>query len=377
MLSVPLATLDVLDPLVFRQSIGGLVFAIALSVLVGGSDTGEQERFDIAKLRQVLVAFLVAAALVGVASFDVFLFEVSFANDRDVLRHGLLSVFAIALGTWLLWAMIADRDQAQQRLLDTVVRNTERAMAEKAKLERTAQLAALGEQSATITHELKQPLNAIQLIATNLLRQVERNPRASLEKLPDKMSKVLLMVERAANLADHIRRSSRTTAGDVEQCSFSDALSNARIMIDPAFLAAGLRLDVDVEDELPLLAISGMRLEQVLLNILDNAKHAVVSSKATTPWVKLEARRISDSMVEVRIEDSGGGIPEKALAHVFDQFFTTKNADEGTGIGLGVCRSIIESAGGAITAHNAEYGASFVMRVPISSESVRPEREIH
>jgi len=231
-------------------------------------------------------------------------------------------------------------------------------------MERTSQLALIGEQSAVLSHELKQPLNAIRLAVGNMTRSLNRVGESAQDKWPEKLARIDAMVDRAIELTEFVRRSSRQTDDDRPLAVFNDSLISSRLMLEADLSANNIELIEEVAEDLPLLTIHPLRLDQLLINIIGNARDAIKSLDPEERWIKVSVASSSNDQVVVTIEDSGGGIPENLLADIFTRFFTTKDVSTGTGLGLSVCRDIAEEVGGSISVSNTENGACFELKVP-------------
>ena len=125
-----------------------------------------------------------------------------------------------------------------------------------------------------------------------------------------------------------------------------------------------IELKLEIDPDLPNVAIVPLRLDQVFINIIGNAKDAIQSSAPEERWIQIRATRIRYRLVRVTIEDSAGGIPSNHLEEIFDKYFTSKGEDLGTGLGLSICREIVEREGGNITAENTAHGARFTLMLP-------------
>ena len=232
-------------------------------------------------------------------------------------------------------------------------------------MERTSQLALIGEQSAVLSHELKQPLNAIRLAVGNMTRSLNRGGESVQDKWPEKLARIDTMVDRAVELTEFVRRSSRQTDDDRPLASFNESMISSRLMLGGDLSASNIELLVEVAEDLPLLMIHPLRLDQLLVNIIGNARDAIRSTDPEKRWIKVSAASSPSDQVLVTIEDSAGGIPEHLLAEIFTKFFTTKDASIGTGLGLSVCRDILDDVGGSISVSNTENGAYFELMIPI------------
>jgi two-component system NtrC family sensor kinase len=125
-----------------------------------------------------------------------------------------------------------------------------------------------------------------------------------------------------------------------------------------------IKIETDYAERIPPVTTDSAQLQQVFLNIIDNAIDAV--GKAGTITVKTSYDSSSDRNIVVEIADNGPGIPKEMVGRIFDPFFTTKSAQEGTGLGLSISYSIMEKLGGKITVASQEgKGTTFTIRVPV------------
>ncbi|GEM_PF-1001011 len=233
-------------------------------------------------------------------------------------------------------------------------------------LERITQLARLGELAASISHELKQPLAAIKLMTENLLRAASIHPTKALEMLPTKLGQVISLVDRATDLADHVRKSSRMSANEVLASDIHIAIDGCRLILDPQLMKRGIELRLSLAENLPTVAVYPLRLDQILLNIIGNATDVIDVVNPENKWISVVVVANNDR-VTLTIEDSAGGISKDVMNRVFDQFFTTKEADKGTGLGLSICKNIVDEVGGDISVCNTENGAMFTIQLPIAN----------
>lgn len=263
---------------------------------------------------------------------------------------------------------------------------TDRKLAQ-AQLVQTSKLALLGEMAASMAHELNQPLNIIRMAADASLILMEEN-KADMESHREEFDRISNQSERMAEIINHMRVFSRQD--DDSRDSF-----NPIMCVDAAasMVREQYRLDgVEVRTVLPKVApqVSGqpIRLEQVVLNLLANARDAVFSRKEMAVDEGRERRRIEGGVIEVSafvanhdeqgnardrrdevvitVTDNGGGISDEDLNQVFEPFFTTKRAGQGTGLGLAIGYSIITGMGGTISVANGAEGAVFEIRLPVA-----------
>ena len=243
--------------------------------------------------------------------------------------------------------------------------NDRAAALEQEKLEHASKLALLGEMTASIVHEINQPLSAVKLVAQGLQRRSSADAERTLEQLPAKLDKIVRQIDRVTEICALIRKSSRVDSESNLSASVKTVIHDSFELIGPQLKAANIEFSAMIEDELPTAAIHPGKLEQVMLNLTTNARDALLGSSQPSLWIKVEA--YYDGSIVIKFEDSAGGIPPQALVKIFDSFFTTKPAGEGTGIGLSLSKNFIETAGGAIEVCNTSNGALFTIRIPANA----------
>lgn len=251
---------------------------------------------------------------------------------------------------------------------------TERKMAQ-AQLVQTSKLALLGEMAASIAHELNQPLNIIRMAADASLILMEEG-RDDPENHRLEFERISSQTERMAAIINHMRVFSRR---DDDSGTLFDPIACVEGAI--SLVRDQYRLDgVEIREVLPprTASVRGqpIRLEQVILNLLANARDAVSAPRAggaieVSAFLADEpgdgrARRDGGEVVIV-VSDDGGGIPADNLHRIFDPFFTTKQVGKGTGLGLAIGYSIVTAMQGTISAANGPRGAVFEIRLPVSA----------
>ena len=229
----------------------------------------------------------------------------------------------------------------------------------------SARLAALGEVSSSLAHEMMQPLTVIALLAETSLAMLEQPRPDELPQLASQQEKIVQMTHRARLVTDHLRRAARSGSGNHKLIPLRAVIDGTLVMCGSALRAANITVETDLPDDLPPILGTSELLEQVFLNLFLNARDAIVEADTADRRIRITARPDHDNVI-VRITDSGPGIPPAFLSRMFEQFFTTKTADRGTGLGLSICAGIIAGAGGTIAATNAPAtaplrGAEFVI----------------
>jgi two-component system C4-dicarboxylate transport sensor histidine kinase DctB len=191
------------------------------------------------------------------------------------------------------------------------------------------------------------------------------------------LSTVSVNLERIAQLADRmgritgeLRAFARKSTGEPQAVPLRAALTNALALLEPRILQTGARWVLDVAEPEPVAWCDGNRLEQVLVNLINNALDAMAGSSAMRVEIRCDQL---DGQVHVQVRDLGPGLTDEALAHLFEPFFTTKGSGDGLGLGLGLALSagIVRESGGTLTgANHPDGGAVFHLILPAA---VRPD----
>jgi len=261
------------------------------------------------------------------------------------------------------WRLAKLRQRSREELERLVQERTRDLRTAQDGLVQSAKLAALGQMSAALAHEINQPLTAqrMQLATLRLLLDHGRVEDAykALKPVDD-------MLTRMAALTGHLKTFARKSpSGLRERLDLAAVVDQALQLLDTRLRDE----QVSIVQHLTRPAwVRGdaIRFEQVLINLLRNALDAM----AGQPLKRLEIRLQADEQLwHLSVSDSGSGIAEEHLAQVFDPFFTTKAVGDGLGLGLAVSFAIIHEAGGRLTAQNHEHGAMFCVTLPIDQET--------
>ena len=219
----------------------------------------------------------------------------------------------------------------------------------------SSKLASIGELSAGVAHEINNPLNGVINFA-QLLKDEER-PRSEFEQ--QMIDGIIDEGGRIAQIVRGLLAFARADAHEVSRAHFADSIEASIALFGRQFEKDGIKLEIDLEPNLPLVRADGSRLRQVVVNMISNAHHALKAKpiESIEPKVfKITARRAGRKGEIVRVEfyDNGVGIKSEDLGKVFDPFFTTRREAGGTGLGLSVSFGIIRDFGGTIRVESEE-----------------------
>ena len=256
------------------------------------------------------------------------------------------------------------RDQGVAFVLDL----TERKCAEEAFREVQMQLAhanrvaTMGQLSASITHEVKQPIAAARNNARAALNFLDRNP-PDLGEVREALGCLVGDADRAGEIVDRIRGLIKKAPPRKECLDINAGIREVIELTRSESIKNGISMQANLADGLPLIEGDRVQLQQVILNLIVNAVEAMSSASDGTRELLVSSRKADPGGVLVGVRDSGPGLAPETLEHVFDAFYTTKPG--GLGMGLSICRSIIEAHGGRLWASaNLPRGASFQFALP-------------
>jgi len=236
-------------------------------------------------------------------------------------------------------------------------------------------LASIGEMTAGVAHELNQPLNITKIICQSILKDIERDT-LDLDDVKEDLPAIVKQMDRMAQIIDHMRIFSRKTEGNMEELlDLNEVIENTFIFLDQQLKANNVSVSKFYAADLPKVKGDSIRLEQVLMNLITNARHAMEKSDKETKTLEIKTYVNEDQGGEVVVEfkDNGPGITDEVKGKMFESFFTTKKAGKGTGLGLSVVKKIIEEHKGKISVDSTlGEGATFRVVLP-TADSVKTE----
>jgi signal transduction histidine kinase len=239
-----------------------------------------------------------------------------------------------------------------QKSMNAQLRKTQRQLIQ------SERLAALGQLSASLAHEINNPLGIIKNYLLILSESIDEND-PNWHNL--KMTKE--EVDRIARIVKSLLDFSRPEKNKMTLLDLSSILKQTISLIDKEFLSRNITIKKDLPLDLFPVMGSEDQLKQVFLNLLVNSKDFMPQGGEIEVWA-----RNMDHGVEVEFLDTGSGIPEKNISHIFEPFFTTKQEGKGTGLGLWICYGIMQRHGGTIQATRKKKGTSFLLTFPKGSE---------
>ena len=220
-----------------------------------------------------------------------------------------------------------------------------------------SRMSGMGAVAQTLAHELSQPLTAISIFARGIRQSLAST--SALEEDP-RLSGALEGAERsvrlAADILSRIRRQVSEGAVERQPAQLSGIVRDACALALVDADGQGIRHSLALDPEADKVWVDPVQVQQLLLNLVRNAVDAVMNVPVPQRKIRISTARLDEAQVEVRVADSGGGIAAELGPHLFEPFVTTKG--EGTGIGLAICRTIVEAHGGRIWAEEGPEGGA-------------------
>lgn len=258
------------------------------------------------------------------------------------------------------------------RVLGISIDITDRKQAEieakqrREELSHLTRVALIGEMSASIAHELNQPLAGIASNASAGQRFIDRG-KIDPQEIRDLLADISADARRASDVVRQIRGMIRKEQTPRQRINLNDIVTNVVHMVAPDALLHSCELKTSLDERLPAVEGDPVQMQQILVNLLVNAFDAMRDIPVSRRKVEITTGQNGDGTVRTSVRDFGVGISRETSERMFEQFFTTKT--EGLGMGLAIVRSIVESHGGKIEAENAEEGgARFSFMLPTSRE---------
>ena len=292
--------------------------------------------------------------------------EVLFRTPSLWERHRttILATLGVLLlqSALILWLLVERRGR---RRTQAALRESEaRAVEQRLELAHLGRVAVVGELSATLAHEMTQPLTAILANARAGQRLLQADGAATAE-LRAILEDIAADDRRAWEVIDHVRRLVKKDGAKPQLLSTNEVVSEVLALLRTDLQHRGVLVSTRLCEPAPLVLGDRVQLQQVLLNLVMNSCDAMSDTPPGERMLVVSTTMGGDARIEVR--DRGSGIAPDALARVFEPFVTTKR--DGLGLGLAICRSILAAHGGHISAtNNPERGATFVVSLPLAAD---------
>lgn len=276
----------------------------------------------------------------------------------------------------------AEGDQAGRLLIFLDVTEQRQLEAElhlnELQLVQSAKMASLGEMATGVAHELNQPLNNIGLLASRIMRRIPARTDEDRQFCDQKLGRIQEQVERASRIIDQLRTFGRPSQKALRPVALAEPVRQAVDMLAEQFSRSDIGLDVDLPTELPEVNADPGQLEQILVNLLLNARDAlrgVDTAGDSPPSKRVVIRAYPDSLdgegpaVALTVQDNGPGMSNDVRQRVFQPFFTTKDPGKGTGLGLSISYGLVQGMRGTLTVEShLGQGTAFTLTLPTANE---------
>ena len=286
--------------------------------------------------------------------------EIRFVEHGYLREHWwqILVALAIILGQSLLIAALV----AQRRKSRVAEAESRKRLSEMAHMNRRV---ALGEMSASIAHELNQPLGAIYNNAGAAEILIKADP-PKLGEVVEILGDIKRDDQRASDIIARIRRFLRKSEFELRETDLDEAIDEAMKTVAGEVLDREVTVTTHFEPRLPKVSADRVQLQQVIVNLALNAIEAMQHTPTDRRVLTIRTRRADDKFAEVSVSDSGEGIADELHPRIFEPFVTSKTT--GMGLGLAISRTIVEAHGGGISAENAAGGGTvFRFTLPFAS----------
>lgn len=237
-----------------------------------------------------------------------------------------------------------------------------------AQLIQASKMKSLGEMSTGVAHELNQPLNAIRMGSDFLTMVHEQGIEIPEEQYVQVVTEISTQVDRASDIINTLRSFGRKADLLLEDVNLNEPVGSVVSLLSRQFRIEDVHIVTELDPSLPYVTAQHNKLQQVLLNLVINARDAIVERHEEDAGVRgriLIRTEYDDEGVSVSVEDNGTGIPEHVAEKVFEPFFTTKATGQGMGLGLAISYGIVREFGGELSIQSAVgEGTCFTVRFP-------------
>ncbi|QCG89293.1 sensor histidine kinase [Azospirillum sp. TSH100] len=239
----------------------------------------------------------------------------------------------------------------------------EALMAAQANLSHAGRLSLVGELAASLTHEVSQPLVSIASHAAAATRWLSRQP-PNLEEVATSLQRITTSTQHTVRIVGKMRSFARRGELVTEPLKPQDCIADAVTLVEHEAYRQKTSIAVDVPPQLPAILGDRTQIQQVIVNIAYNAVQAMQGAKSPDRRIAITAGVDDAEAVTFTVADTGPGIPDELLSRIFDPFFSTK--PDGMGLGLSICKTIVEEHGGRLWAASGPQGASLSFSLPVA-----------
>jgi len=287
------------------------------------------------------------------------------SHEVDVLGNPkvfLNSMIGIVENGKLVRTWGIQRDVTERVRLEEARKQAEAALQEsQSALARVARIATMGELTASIAHEINQPLAAVATNASASLHWLNVDP-PNLAEARQAMANAMQEANRASGVIERIRTLLKKASPELRPLDVNEVIRDVLALADKELITGGVAVRTELAADAPCVLGDRIQLQQVMLNLILNAIDAMIMIKDRPRTLLIKSAKDAEGVL-VEVQDSGKGLDPEQAPHIFDSFFTTK--PDGIGMGLSISRSIVEAHGGHLSATSgSSQGAVFQMILP-------------
>ena len=327
-----------------------------------------------APIAPIIIDILILVTFISLLFLLLYLTYILIKQKRNRLQEqAMLAIkskreleYTVMQRTSALQAEVEERHKAESAL-----RSTQKELIQSAKL------AVLGQLSASISHELNNPLSAIRTYAENAVLFLERN---QLNHVSNNLKRIGLLTERMAKISSQLKSFARKPNGELQVIALQPVIFAAHELLKPQLKAKKVNLTIELPKVTVNVKAEPIQLEQIIVNLLSNALQSMQHSDDKQIIIKLavqleDKQGDKEPLAIIKVLDKGTGINEKHLPHLFEPFFTTK--ESGLGLGLSISQQIISNMQGSLSAQNRPIaGAEFTITLPLVNDSLLSDTSI-
>ena len=260
-------------------------------------------------------------------------------------------------------APMLDDDGAVVGYVSTNTDISERKQAEAA-VRQSSRLASLGQVAAGVAHEINQPLTYISTMTQATMEDFELDD-VDKGRVLHRLTESRKYIKRINEIIGHLRTFGRGDEGEMSPVDLTTVLDNTLLLLGERLRQGNIALERHSEGGLPLVRANANQLEQVFVNLFQNASGALAGRREDRRITVAMASLPDSDQVQVKVSDNGVGIPPEDVEKVFEPFFSTKGVGEGTGLGLAIVYGIVQAHGGTITCESTlKKGTTFTITLP-------------
>lgn len=236
-----------------------------------------------------------------------------------------------------------------------------------------SRLAELGEMAAGFAHEINNPLQImkseqalINAVLEDLVREADWKESDNLDQLKDSLDQIHLQIDRCAKITQAILKFGRQGEPSPQAITLSEFIPEVSAMVEKKARVEGIGIVQEIAEDLPPVTADPSQLQQVLLNLYNNAIDAILAKRGSNNReIRVAAQKNADGHVEISVSDTGVGINSAEMEKIFSPFYTTKPVGKGTGLGLSVCYGIVGNMQGNLSVESAPgLGSTFKIALP-------------